>query len=166
MLRTTIKILGTIVLFAGLMSCTTGPQVQKDIDGTYVGAMNGAPGSNITLRVNNGTITGTGTVKDGDPIYRTGGGENDIVFSGTYANLIITDLTATISFEFNTTPGEDETDTWVAATGALTFTGEFSKSSAASGGFSGTTSLTNPTVLLGGTWIVTKSTLGTGILKP
>ncbi len=164
MLRNTIKTVGAIALIVGLTTCTTGPQKQKEIDGNYVGAMNGAPSSTITLRANNGVLTGTGNVKPGDPIYRTSTNEYDIIITGTYKSAQITSMSATISFEFNTTPRENETDTWIPASGEINFMGEFSKSGAASGGFTGITTISN--VTLGGTWIVTQVTLGAGILKP
>ena len=164
MLSNTIKVIGAITCLAVLGSCTTGPQKQKDIDGLYVGALTGAPDATIELHVKNGTITGTGNIKAGDPLYRTGGGESDITITGTYANMFVTSMTGTISLEYNTTPGENEEDTWVAATGVLNFVGEFSKSSAVSGGFAGTTTIGG--VGLGGTWIAAKETMGAGILKP
>ncbi|MFC1627955.1 hypothetical protein ACFL3H_02430 [Gemmatimonadota bacterium] len=126
--------------------------------------MDGAPSATMTLNANNGVLTGTGTIKPGDPLFRSTGTGADIVITGTHSGPAITSLTATISFEYNTTPQDGQTDTWVTGSGEIVFNGEFTKSGGASGGFNGTTSITG--VNLGGTWIATQETMGTGILKP
>lgn len=164
MLRNTMKTTGAIALIAGLATCTTGPQVQKPVDGIYNGALSGTPLAVITLNVKDGNITGTGSIKATDPIFRSAGAENDIVITGTYQNAQITAMSATMSFEYNTTPGTP-TQTWVAGTGQISFySGEFTKNGGALGSFGGTTSITN--LNLGGSWIATKTSVGTGILKP
>jgi len=161
MLRITMKTIGTIVLFAGLTTCTTGPQKQKPVEGQYEGALNGAPPATIILNCNNGQITGTGTIRQ-DTIFRSGSGESDLIITGTYQNAQITAMSATASFEFNITAGA--TPTWVAATAVMNFGGEFTKNGGAQGHFSGETSINN--LIFGGSWLATKSTVGTGILKP
>lgn len=164
MLRNTIKTIVAIALITGLTTCTTGPQVQKPVDGIYNGALSGTPLAVITLNVNDGKITGTGSIKANDPIFRTAGAENDIVITGTNKNAQITTMTATMSFEYNTTPGTP-TPTWVAGTGQISFyNGEFTKNGGALGAFGGTTTIAN--LNLGGSWIATKSSVGAGILKP
>ena len=76
---------------------------------------------------------------------------------------MITSMEATISFEYDTTPGG--TPTWITGTGQMVFyNSEFTKSAGASGAFSGDTSISG--VSFGGTWIATKTTMGSGILKP
>ena len=73
-------------------------------------------------------------------------------------------MSATISFEYNSTPDTSTPATWVPATGEMNFTGEFTKNGGALGAFSGSTSVQN--LNLGGSWISTKVTMGAGILKP
>ncbi len=161
MLRNTMRTIGTIALFAGLATCTTGPQVQKPVEGEYVGALNGAPPATITLSAHNGVLTGTGTIKE-DLVFRSGNAEDDMIITGTYVSAQITSMSATVTFEFNTTA--NTTATWVAATAQMNFLGEFTRNGGAQGAFSGETSITN--LNFAGSWIATKSTVGTGILKP
>ncbi|MFC1529205.1 hypothetical protein ACFL6R_00635 [Gemmatimonadota bacterium] len=164
MLRKTMTTIGAIALIAGMTTCTTGPQVQKPIDGTYTGAMTGAPEVAITFVANNGTLTGTGDIKLSDSFFRGGSEEHDLIITGTYQNAQITAMSATISFEYDSTPDTATPSTWVPATGQLNFQGEFTKNAAANGPFAGTTSV--PNLDLGGSWIATKETLGAGILRP
>ncbi len=140
MLRNTMKTIGTIAIFAGLTTCTTGPQVQKPVEGQYEGALNGAPPATITLNCNNGHINGTGTIRE-DTIFRSGSAEFDFIITGTYKNSQITAMSATVSFEFNITAGA--TPTWIAATAVMNFHGEFTKNGGAQGAFSGETSIDN-----------------------
>jgi hypothetical protein len=163
MSRKTMTTIGVIALIAGLTTCTTGPQVQKPIDGTYNGAMTGAPEVSITFVAKNGTLTGTGDVKPGDSFFRGGSAEHDVILTGTYTNAQITGMSATISFEYDSTPDVSTPATYVPVTGEMNFTGEFTKNGGAIGAFSGSTSAQIP---LGGSWIATKATLGAGILKP
>ena len=168
MLRTTIRTIGALAFVAGLATCTTGPQVQKPIDGTYNGSMGDAPKATLVIEVDkNGNITGTGDIKADDLLFRTAGGENDIVISGSHDGPMITTMTATISFEYNTTPGG--TATWVAGTGEMSFQGEFTKNGAVNGSYAGTTTIVRDIggpVLLGGYWVAAKDQMGSGILKP
>ncbi len=163
MSRKTMTTVGAIALIAGLTTCTTGPQVQKPIDGTYNGAMTGAPEVSITFVANNGTMTGTGDLKL-DSFFRGGSAEHDVILTGTYTNAQITSMSATISFEYDSTPDVSTPATFVPATGEMNFTGEFTKNGGAIGAFSGNTSVQG--LGLQGSWIATKETLGTGILKP
>ena len=163
MLRNTMNAIGAIVLLVVLATCTTGPQVQKPVDGTYNGAMTGSPQATIILDVSSGNITGTGSIKTTDPLFRPTDAEHDIVITGTYQSAQITAMSATMSFEYNSTPGS--TPTWITGTGQMNFyNGEFTKNGGALGAFSGNTSIAN--LDLGGSWIATKSSVGAGILKP
>jgi len=164
MLRKSMTTVGTIALIAGLTTCTTGPQVQKPIDGTYNGAMTGAPEVAITFVANDGNITGSGNIKPSDRFFRSGSAENDVIITGTYSNAQITGMSATISFEYDSTPDPSTPSTFLPATGEMNFTGEFTKNGGSIGSFSGSTSVA--ILDLGGSWFATKETLGTGILKP
>jgi hypothetical protein len=109
-------------------------------------------------------MTGTGDIKATDTFFRSAGAEHDVIITGTYSGPQILSMSATISFEYNSTPDPSTPATWVAATGEMNFSGEFTKNAGAIGSFSGSTSVQN--LNLGGSWIATKETMGAGILNP
>ena len=89
--------------------------------------MTGAPEVSITFVAANGTMTGTGDVNASDSFFRSGSAEHDVILTGTYTNAQITGMSATLSFEYDSTPDTETPATYVPATGEMNFSGEFTK---------------------------------------
>ncbi len=167
-MRSAQKLAAVVALTLVLAECTTGPQVQKPLDGNYTGSISGTPFASISFTINGSNITGQGNLTDRDPpLWRGRGDPPHLDISGKLSGRQIEEMNAVIRMEHNDAVDVyDDPPIWNNSDGTLVFNGIFNATGAVTGQFGGQIT-SKPSVSLGGTWLAAKSSgAAAGILTP